>query len=189
MSPGPTAPGRLGSEARRRVHRGEPSVLVAPCHSRRMPGIGPRTCSTPRGTTHGEAIVVAGGRSRLRTARQRGRSPGHPTVPAAPFQGAELWVCWRAARCLLSGHRHHMSQDIGITGPAWSGDVQGTPHHHRRRRRRPPPSARSPARTAATKAGSAAWSPATAPRARPRSSPAHAAPRPARRRSPRQPSR
>ena len=37
----------------------------------------------------------------------------------------------RAARCLLSGHRHHISQDIDITRPARSGDVQGTPRHHR----------------------------------------------------------
>ena len=188
MSPGPTAPGRLGSEARRRVHRGEPSVLVAPCHSRRMPGIGPRTCSTPRGTTHGEAIVVAGGRSRLRTARQRGRSPGHPTVPAAPFQGAELWVCWRAARCLLSGHRHHISQDIDITRPARSGDVQGTPHHHRRRRRRLLPARGRPRLRHQPKLGQPPGRPLRA-EGEPRSSPAHAAPRPARRRSPRQPSR
>ena len=45
-----------------------------------------RTCGTPRGTAHGEAIVVAGGRSHLRTARQRGRRlvavRGYPTVPA-----------------------------------------------------------------------------------------------------------
>jgi hypothetical protein len=41
--------------------------------------------------------------------------------------------------CLPSGHRHHISQDIGITRPARSGDVQGTPDHHRRPRRGPLP--------------------------------------------------
>jgi hypothetical protein len=42
-------------------------------------------------------------------------------------------------RCLLPGHRHRISQDIGITRPARSGDVQGPPDHHRCHHRRPRP--------------------------------------------------
>jgi hypothetical protein len=40
---------------------------------------------------------------------------------------SELW----SYGCAASGLRNGVSQDIGIPGPPWSADVEGTPGHHR----------------------------------------------------------
>jgi hypothetical protein len=74
----------------------------------------------------------------LTAATQRIHRQGHKMpVEHGEHQDLPFPCSARPLQCPVSGHRNGMSQDIGMTRPRWSADVEGASGGHRCRRGRP----------------------------------------------------